>query len=245
VTISDSFQAAVRHLVSELGGAVIDGRPHAGEPWPDADATLILAGGEESAGVDLLVDSKPGGPRFLIGAAADHRIAAAALQNGAADYFALPADLELLRRRLEREGRRSEGRLEAERFAEGERQTSGFQTILGGSPALRQTLDQARLKGQGGQPGRFDDSSLQLGLGQWPQVDQVLFQQTAQLGTQPDDFAIKIGSQGDDDPDAAARISHGGVEQIQELDALSLIGQQSKDFLELVNHQRQFAAIVG
>ena len=107
VTISDSFQAAVRHLVSELGGALIDGRPHTGEPWPQADATLILAGGEESAGVDLLVDSKAGGPRFLIGAAADHRIAAAALQNGAADYFALPADLDLLRRRLEREARRS------------------------------------------------------------------------------------------------------------------------------------------
>jgi len=144
VTISDSFQAAVRHLVSELGGAVIDGRPHAGEPWPDADATLILAGGEESAGVDLLVDSKPREPRFLIGASVDHRIAAASLQNGAADYFALPGDLDLLRRRLEREARRSEGRLEAEHFAEGERQTSGFQAILGDSPALRQTLDQAR-----------------------------------------------------------------------------------------------------
>ena len=146
----------MRHLVSELGGAVIDGRPHAGEPWPDADATLILAGGEESAGVDLLVDSKPGGPRFLIGAAADHRIAAAALQNGAADYFALPADLDLLRRRLEREARRSEGRLEAERFAEGERQTSGFQTILGGSPALRQTLDQARRGRRSPRPHRAD-----------------------------------------------------------------------------------------
>ena len=144
VTISDSFQAAVRHLVSELGGAVAEGRPHAGEPWPEADATLILAGGEESAGVDLLVDSKAGGSRFLIGAAADHRIAAAALQSGAADYYALPADLELLRRRLEREARQSEGRLEAERFAEGERQTSGFQAILGDSPALRQALDQAR-----------------------------------------------------------------------------------------------------
>ncbi|HET7422856.1 MAG TPA: sigma 54-interacting transcriptional regulator [Gemmatimonadales bacterium] len=144
VTISDSFQAAVRHLVSELGGALSEGRPHAGEPWPEADATLILAGGEESAGVDLLVDSKAGGSRFLIGAAADHRIAAAALQSGAADYYALPADLELLRRRLEREARQSEGRLEAERFAEGERQTSGFQAILGDSPALRQTLDQAR-----------------------------------------------------------------------------------------------------
>jgi DNA-binding NtrC family response regulator len=144
VTISDSFQAAVRHLVSELGGALSEGRPHAGEPWPEADATLILAGGEESAGVDLLVDSKAGGSRFLIGAAADHRIAAAALQSGAADYYALPADLELLRRRLEREARQSEGRLEAERFAEGERQTSGFQAILGDSPALWQTLDQAR-----------------------------------------------------------------------------------------------------
>ena len=145
VTISDSFQAAVRDLVSELGGAVVEGRPHAGEPWPDADATLILAGGEESAGVDLLVDSKAGGSRFLIGAAADHRIAAAALQNGAARLLraargprsAAPAGWSA--RRGE-----AEGRLEAERFAEGERQTSGFQTILGGSPALRQTLDQAR-----------------------------------------------------------------------------------------------------
>jgi DNA-binding NtrC family response regulator len=144
VTISDSFQAAVRHLVSELSGSIAESRPHAGEPWPEADATLILAGGEESAGVDLLVDSKPGGPRFLIGAAADHRIAAAAVQNGAADYFALPADLDLLRRRLEREARRSEGRVEAERFAEGERQSSGFQAILGDSPALRQALEQAR-----------------------------------------------------------------------------------------------------
>ncbi|MBW8839768.1 MAG: sigma 54-interacting transcriptional regulator, partial [Gemmatimonadetes bacterium] len=144
VTISDSFQSAVRHLVSELGGAVAEGHPHGGEPWPEADATLILAGGEEIAGVDLLVDSRAAGSRFLIGAAADHRIAAAALQNGATDYFALPADLDLLRRRLEREARQSEGRLEAERFAEGERQTSGFQVILGDSPALRQTLDQAR-----------------------------------------------------------------------------------------------------
>jgi DNA-binding NtrC family response regulator len=144
VMLSDSFQAAVRDLVSELGSLAVEARPQAGEAWPEADATLILAGGEESAGVDLLVDSKPGEPRFLIGAAADHRIAAAALQNGAADYFALPADLELLRRRLEREARRSEGRARAERFAEGERQSAGFQAILGESAALREALGQAR-----------------------------------------------------------------------------------------------------
>jgi two-component system response regulator HydG len=144
VVLSESFQAAVRNLVSELGGVAVESRPQAGEAWPEAEVTLILGGGEESAGVDLLVDSKPGEPRFLVGAAADHRIAAAALQSGAADYFALPADVELLRRRLEREARRSQGRAEAERFAEGERQSSGFQTILGESAALRQTLDQAR-----------------------------------------------------------------------------------------------------
>jgi len=143
VVLSDSFQATVRQLVAELGGTAVEGRPGPGEPWPQADTTLILAGGEESAGVDLLVDSRSAEPRFLVGAAGDHRIAAAALQNGAADYFALPSDLDLLRRRLEREARRTEGRVEAGRFAEGERQSSGFQAILGGSPALQRTLEQA------------------------------------------------------------------------------------------------------
>jgi DNA-binding NtrC family response regulator len=143
VVLSDSFQATVRQLVAELGGTAVEGRPGAGEPWPQADATVILAGGEESAGVDLLVDSKAAEPRFLVGGAADHRMAAAAIQNGAADYFVLPADLDLLRRRLEREARRAEGRVEAGRFAEGERQSSGFQAILGASPALRQSLEQA------------------------------------------------------------------------------------------------------
>jgi two-component system response regulator HydG len=90
------------------------------------------------------VESKPREARFLGVAAADHRTAAAARQSGAADCFALPADLELLRRRLEREARRTEGRAEAERFAEGERQSSGFQAILGQSAALRETLEQAR-----------------------------------------------------------------------------------------------------
>jgi DNA-binding NtrC family response regulator len=143
VVLSDSFQATVRQLVAELGGTAVEGRPGPGESWPSADVTLILAGGDESAGVDLLVDSKPAEPRFLVGGTADHRIAAAAIQNGAADYFALPSDLDLLRRRLEREAHRAESRVKAGRFAEGERQSSGFQAILGRSAALRRTLEQA------------------------------------------------------------------------------------------------------
>jgi DNA-binding NtrC family response regulator len=143
VVLSDSFQATVRQLVAELGGIAVEGRPGPGEPWPSADVTLILAGGEESAGVDLLIDSRTTSPRLLVGGTADHRIAAAAIQNGAADFFALPGDFDLLRRRLEREAHRVESRIEAGRFAEGERQSSGFQAILGRSEALRRTLEQA------------------------------------------------------------------------------------------------------
>jgi DNA-binding NtrC family response regulator len=143
VVLSDSFQATVRQLVAELGGTAVEGRPGPGEAWPSADVTLILAGGEESAAVDLLVDSKSAEPRFLVGAAADHRIAAAAIQSGVADYFALPGDLDLLRRRLEREAHRAESRVEAGRFAEAERQSNGFQAILGSGAALRRTLEQA------------------------------------------------------------------------------------------------------
>jgi two-component system response regulator HydG len=143
VVLSESFLATIRQILAELGGTVIETRPVPGEPWPQADALIMLAGGEESASVDLLVDRRGPEPRFLVGAAADHRIAAAAIQNGASDYFVLPDDLDLLRRRLEGESRRAESRVEAGRFAEAERQATGFEAILGTSPALRHTLEQA------------------------------------------------------------------------------------------------------
>jgi DNA-binding NtrC family response regulator len=82
-------------------------------------------------------------PCYVVGAAADHRIAAAAIQRGARDYFALPEDLEILRRSLERESRELEGRKAAGQFAEVERRSHGFDTILGRSPALRLSLEQA------------------------------------------------------------------------------------------------------
>ncbi len=140
---SESFHAAVGQLVAELGGVAVDARPAPGEPWPQADAVLVLAGGEESAGLELLAECPVEAPRFLVGAAADHRIAAAALQSGARDYLVLPGDFDLLRRSLERLVRESAGREEAARFAEVERQATGFEAILGSSPALQRTLDQA------------------------------------------------------------------------------------------------------
>ena len=129
-------RGARRHACRSRGPA-----PRRAEPRPTC--SLLLAGGAESEALDLLAETGSSAPRYLIGAAADHRIAAAAIQSGARDYFALPDDLDLLRRCLERLARESAGRAEASRFADAERRATGFEAILGTSPALRLTLDQA------------------------------------------------------------------------------------------------------
>ena len=140
---SDSFRSTVAGLVEELGGTALASKPGGEERAAGADVILLLAGGAESEALDFLADSGSASPRYLIGAAADHRIAAAALQSGARDYFALPDDLDLLRRCLERLAREAASRLEAGRFTDAERRATGFEAIVGSSPALRQTLDQA------------------------------------------------------------------------------------------------------
>jgi DNA-binding NtrC family response regulator len=140
---SDSFRSTVAGLVEELGGSVSASKPGDDRHPAAADVILLLAGGAESEALDFLADSGSASARYLIGAAADHRIAAAALQSGARDYFALPDDLDLLRRCLERLAREAASRIEAGRFADAERRATGFEAIIGSSPALRQALDQA------------------------------------------------------------------------------------------------------
>jgi len=144
VELSDSFRSSMAELARELRAGVVSWRPDE-EPTPPAGASvlLLLAGGAEAAAIDLLAELPPGPPIYLVGAAPDHRLAAAAVQRGARDFFALPEDLDVLRRSLEREAREAQGRAEAERFAEVERTAVGFEAILGRSAALRQTLDQA------------------------------------------------------------------------------------------------------
>jgi DNA-binding NtrC family response regulator len=144
VELSDSFRVSLAELARELRAGVVSWRPEE-EPTPPAGASVlvVLAGGEEGAAIDLLAELPPGPPVYLVGSVPDHRLAAAAVQRGARDYFALPDDLDVLRRSLEREAREAQGRAEATRFAEAERTAVGFEAILGRSAALRQTLDQA------------------------------------------------------------------------------------------------------
>jgi DNA-binding NtrC family response regulator len=79
-----------------------------------------------------------------VGASTDHRLGSAAVRAGARDYFALPTDLDALRRTLEREGRERRGAREGGRFAAAERAASGFAAIVGSSEPMRRALDQAR-----------------------------------------------------------------------------------------------------
>ena len=145
VQLSDSFHQAVSAIAEELNAGVVPWSPADGATLPaGAGVLMVMAGGEETVGVDLLAELAPSHvPRYLVGALADHRIAAAAVRQGAEDYFALPGDLGLLRRSLERGAQEARLRVEAGRFADLERQDYGFDGILGRSPLLRQTLGQA------------------------------------------------------------------------------------------------------
>ena len=145
VQLSESFRVTLNDLARELGASVVEWVPEAGQGVPaGASVLVVLAGGAESAALDLLAELPPGrAPAYVVGASLDHRVAAAAVQRGARDYFALPDDLELFRRSLERDGREVVGKLEAGRFAEAERRTNGFDTILGRSTALRHSLEHA------------------------------------------------------------------------------------------------------
>jgi DNA-binding NtrC family response regulator len=145
VRLSDSFRTTIAELAGDLGASLQDWSPAEGEgPPAGATCAIVLAGGAESAVLDLLASMPHGLPRYVVGASLDHRIAAAALQRGARDYFALPGDLGLLRRSLERERGEAAGRTQAARFAADEKRLSGFDAMIGHSPTLRRILDQAR-----------------------------------------------------------------------------------------------------
>jgi DNA-binding NtrC family response regulator len=145
VRLSDSFRTTLADMATQFGAGILEWAPKSGEAIPgDGSLLLILAGGSEGNALDLLLTIPATDiPRFVIGSLPDHRLAAAALQRGATDYFALPEDLDVLRRSMERELREARGKVAARQFAATERKESGFDAIIGRSPSLRSTLDQA------------------------------------------------------------------------------------------------------
>jgi DNA-binding NtrC family response regulator len=141
--LSESFHSAWDDLATELE---VDCVPLAPGDAPSAAvvAVIVAAGGEEDRALDLLPSVAPaaGAPVYLVGARPSHRFAVEAIRRGAGDYFALPEDLDLLRRTL---GAKVEAARERDR-------PSGpvpppddpFEPLHGRSAALRITLDDAR-----------------------------------------------------------------------------------------------------
>ena len=140
---SDSFHSLWAEMAEELG-AVCTTRSPEDPPDPAIVATIVAAGGEEEHALDLLptIRQPHGVPLYLVGAAESHRFAVEALRRGATDYFALPGDLDLLRRTV---AARVAMATERE-TAQGYRDEAGdpFATLRGGSPALAAVLNDAR-----------------------------------------------------------------------------------------------------
>jgi len=143
VVISDSFLGALTALVTEVGGRLYQRPPGGGAPSEPSAAVMVLAGGREGEALAQL-PALDGTLWYFIGAAADHRLAAAAVRAGARDYLALPEDMDVLRRSLERDIRTALGKVDAADFAAAEKADAGFSAIVGRSPGLTAVLDQAK-----------------------------------------------------------------------------------------------------
>jgi DNA-binding NtrC family response regulator len=140
VMLSDSFVSVWDDIAEELGAHVVSLAAD-DEPPAQATAVVLAAGGEEERALDVLptLAAHAGAPLFIAGARPSHRFAVEAIRRGAADYFVLPADLDLLRRTLA--ARLDAGRARAHRS--GAPHTDPFRELLGESAALRATIEKA------------------------------------------------------------------------------------------------------
>ncbi len=143
IELSESFRAAWSDLADELAIEHVRVGPDE-PPAPGTFAIVLAAGGEEDRGLDMLrsVRRPDGSPVYLVGARPSHRFAVEAVRRGADDYFALPGDLDLLRRTI---GARAEVARERRRSSGAGRAVADpFDTLLGASDALTAALDEAR-----------------------------------------------------------------------------------------------------
>jgi transcriptional regulator with PAS, ATPase and Fis domain len=146
---TDSFQQVWATLADQVGASVrVAGSLAELAPLGGACALLLSLAGEEEAAAERIAEVRAAGASAVavVGAATDHRVAIAAMEAGAANYFALPHDLEALREwlrdRVERAGR-SEQQAARATF---ERARYDFSRIVGESPGILEALDRtARL----------------------------------------------------------------------------------------------------
>ena len=144
VRLSTSFASAWSELAAEFGLQLVEVQEFADLGKQAGTVALIAAGGEEDRVESLLRSSPvPNQSIAVVGAVESRRLAINVVRAGAADYFALPSDFELLRSWIRDHADRLRARASATEFAAGERSKYTFEGILGDSPALRAALDRA------------------------------------------------------------------------------------------------------
>lgn len=105
---------------------------------------LVVAGREGEAESELRALRTAGlGAALVIGGAPDHRLAVSLLRAGAADYFALPHDLDLLDSAVGAIAERRREDAARSRLRESNRSHYDFSQIIGRSPPLRAALERA------------------------------------------------------------------------------------------------------
>jgi DNA-binding NtrC family response regulator len=144
LSLSDSFSEVWSQLARECGLDLVVVE-HASElAGRGAAAAIVAAGGAEEE-LEAVVRSLGSGPVEVaaVGALPNHRIAATVVRAGACEYFAIPADLALLKSWLAERAERPRQRERRAQFAEAERAKYRFAGILGDSAALRAALARA------------------------------------------------------------------------------------------------------
>ncbi|MFQ5549679.1 MAG: sigma-54 interaction domain-containing protein [Gemmatimonadales bacterium] len=144
VRLSESFGDLWDRLSADAGADECFHVDQHEDVLPSAVAAVILAaGGAELEVVEWLSrHGVPGVPVLAVGANEGRRIATQIVARGAEDYFALPADLEILGNTLSAAVRRYRDDIRAEESSATARDDA-FAEMIGRSPALRDVIDRA------------------------------------------------------------------------------------------------------
>ncbi|MBI4409414.1 MAG: sigma-54-dependent Fis family transcriptional regulator, partial [Gemmatimonadetes bacterium] len=143
---TESFARVWPELVGSIGGALRSGGTVAElAPLGEACSVIVALAGAEETAADVLAELRSAGAPecAVVGAAADHRVAARVLRAGAAEYFVLPADQESLRAWLGERVERAAAMERAAALAAYERERYDFSRLIGRSPGLLAALERA------------------------------------------------------------------------------------------------------
>ena len=142
LALSDSFSAAWPVLAAECGLTLEIATSPADFQSSDDAVGIIAAGGEEARLEATFRQMDTARMEVAaVGALASHRLAGAVTRAGAAEFFALTDDFDLLRSWVRERAEWLRAREQRGAFAERERTKYNFDGILGESRALHAALD--------------------------------------------------------------------------------------------------------